>query len=100
MGPRWALPWPAVHSRSVTDAMPNASRTRPSTAATACWPRSTLPAVVVSSCDSALARTACLVRRAAISTTELTTSATATNTTSARTLLVPEMVNRWMGGVK
>ena len=36
--------------------MPNASRTRSSSALSPCWPRSTLPAVVVSSSDSAFAR--------------------------------------------
>ena len=80
--------------------MPNASRTRSSTASSACWPRSTLPAVVTSSSDSALARAACRVRRAAMSTTELTISATATNTTRARALLASAMVNLWTGGVK
>ncbi len=63
-------------------------------------PRSTLPAVVTSSSDSALARAACRVRRAALSTTELTISPTATNTTSARALLASAMVNWCSGGVK
>src|SRR5690348_8894231 len=90
----------AGRSSSVTDSMPNDSRTRSSTAARACCPRSTLPAVVTSSSDSAVARAACLLRRAASSTTELTTSPTRTNTASAAALLASEMVNLWIGGVK
>ena len=93
-------PWPGRRSSSVTESMPNASRTRSSTAVTARSPRSTLPAVVVSSSDSALARAAWRVRRAAMSTTELTRMATTTNTPSARTLLASAMVHLWMGGVK
>ena len=80
--------------------MPNASRIRSSSALSPCWPRSTLPAVVVSSSDSALARAACLVRRAAMSTTELTRTATATNTPIASALFASAIVHWWMGGVK
>ena len=80
--------------------MPNASRIRSSSALSPCWPRSTLPAVVVSSSDSALARAACLVRRAAMSTTELTRTATATNTPIANELFASAIVHWWMGGVK
>src|SRR6185312_7934179 len=90
----------AGRSSSVTDSMPNDSRTRSSTAARACWPRSTLPAVVTSSSDSAVARAASLLRRAASSTTELTTSPTSTNTPSAAALLASEIVKLWIGGVK
>ncbi len=99
-GPRAAPLATEVDSSRVTDSMPNASRTRSSTAFTARWPRSTLPAVVTSSSDSAVARAACLVRRAAVSTTELTSSATMTNTPSARALFVSAIVNWWIGGVK
>ena len=87
------MPGLVPHSSSVTDSMPNASRTRSSRASSARWPRSTLPAVVTSSSDSALARAACRVRRAAVSTTELTISATATNTPRASALLASAMVN-------
>ena len=45
--------------------------------------------------DSALARAACLLRRAAPSTTELTTSPTTTNTPSASALLASAIVNVW-----
>ena len=80
--------------------MPNASRTWSSSALRPCCPRSTLPAVVVSSSDSALARAACLARRAAMSTTELTRTATTMNTPSANQLFASAIVHRWMGGVK
>jgi hypothetical protein len=100
-GPGGGLP-PGAEGRSssVTESMPNASRTRSSTAVTASSPRNTLPAVVVSSSDSAPARAAWRVRLAAMSTTQLTSRATTTNTPSARTLLVSAMVSWWMGGVK
>ncbi len=89
-----------VHSSSVTESMPNASRIRSSSALSPRCPRSTLPAVVVSSSDSALARAACLVRRAAMSTTELTRIATATKTPIASALFASAIVHWWMGGVK
>ena len=82
-----------VRSSSVTDSMPNASRTRSSTAASACWPRSTLPAAVTSISDSALALAACLLRRAAPSTTELITRPTATKMPSASALLASAIVH-------
>ena len=88
------------HSSSVTESMPNASRIRSSRALSPCWPRSTLPAVVVSSSDSALARAACLVRRAAMSTTQLTSSPTMMKTASARALLACAIVSWWTGGMK
>ena len=56
--------------------------------------------MVTSSSDSAPARAACLVRRAAMSTTELTSTATTKNTPMAQALLASAMVNWWMGGVK
>ncbi len=80
--------------------MPNASRIRSSSALSPRWPRTTLPAVVASSSDSALARAACLVRLAAMSTTELTRIATATNTPIANQLFASAIVHWWMGGVK
>ena len=80
--------------------MPNASRIRSSKALSPCWPRSTLPAVVASRSDSAAARAAWMVRRAAMSTTQLTSSPTMTNTTSARALLACAMVSLWTGGMK
>ena len=56
--------------------------------------------MVASSADSAPARAACLVRLAAMSTTELTSSATTTNTPRARALFASAMVNLWIGGTK
>ena len=47
-----------------------------------------------------MARAACLERRAAMSTTELTRTATTTNTPSANALFASAIVNWWMGGVK
>ena len=94
------LPSGAAHSSSVTESMPNASLIRSSSALSPCWPRRTLPAVVASSSDSALARAACVVRRAAMSTTQLTSSATATNTPSASALFACAIVSWWIGGMK
>ncbi len=84
----------------MTESIPNASRTRLSTAASACCPRSTLPAVVTSSSDSALARAACLERRAALSTMELTTQPDRDEDDQRQDVVGLAMVNRWMGGVK
>ena len=61
-------------SSSVTDVSPKVSRTRSSSAGSAVSPRSTLPASVPRVSASAVARAACRVRRAARSTTELTSS--------------------------
>ena len=69
-----------ARSSSVTDVSPNASRTRSSSAGSAVSPRSTLPASVPRVSASAVARAACRVRRAARSTTELTSTATTTKT--------------------
>ncbi len=80
--------------------MPKASLVRSSSASSAPWPRRMDPAVVTSSSDSALARAACLVRRAVMSTTQLTASPTATNTPSASQLFASAIVNWWIGGVK
>jgi hypothetical protein len=52
-----------------------------------------LPAVVASSSDSAPDRAACLVRRAAVSTTELTARPTAMKMMSASALFGSLMVN-------
>ena len=95
--------WPSSAdgpSSRVTESIPNVSRIRSSSALSACSPRSTLPAMVVSSSASALARAACLVRRAAMSTTQLTSSPTMTKTTSASALLACAMVSWWTGGMK
>ena len=78
----------------------SASWSRSSRACNALSPRSTLPATVARTRDSAWARAACVVRRAARSTMLLTAAATTTNAASAMTLSCAEMVNRWIGGVK
>ena len=79
---------------------PNDSRTRSSRAGRPVSPRSTLPASVPRVADSAADRAAWRVRRAARSTTELTSTATTTKAMSARASLVSPMVNVWRGGVK
>ncbi len=84
----------AGSTRSISTAavIPNDSRTRSSSAGSAVSPRSTLPARVASVSDSAAARAACRVRRAARSTTELTSAATSTKTTSASALFGSAML--------
>jgi hypothetical protein len=59
-----------------------------------------LPARVPSVSASAAARAACLVRRAARSTTELTRAATTTKTPRARELFVSLMLKVCSGSVK
>ena len=101
-----AVPPGSPHRRPGTPAgSPSASRTSPAPAPAAraapAGPRSTLPAVVTSSSDSAPARAACLVRRAAMSTTELTVTADDDeHADGARRCWRSAMVNWWMGGVK
>jgi hypothetical protein len=103
-GPRAAAPRPGVvcgvRSNRVTEVRPNASRTRSSSAGSAVSPRRMLPARVPRVSDSAAARAACRVRRAARSTTELTRAATTTKTPRARESLVSLMSNVCSGGVK
>ena len=89
-----------VRSSRVTEVRPKVSRTRSSSAGSAVSPRSTLPARVARVSDSAAARAACRVRRAARSTTELTSAATRTKTSRASALLVSLMVKVCSGGVK
>ena len=66
--------------------MPKVSRTRSSSAGSACSPRSRLPASVDSVSASALARAATTSRRAARSTTRDTSTVTSTKMTSATML--------------
>jgi hypothetical protein len=80
--------------------MPKASLVRSRSASSAPWPRRMDPAVVTSSSDSALARAACLDRRALVSTTQLTTSPTAMNTPSASQLFASAIVNWCSGATK
>ena len=96
------VPWSGGPDRSsnVTSVRPKASRTRSSRPASPVSPRSTLPASVPSVWDSADARAACRVRRAARSTTELTDAATTRKTVSASALLVSLMLKVCSGGVK
>ena len=104
MGPRADAPWPdvdaLVRSSNVTESRAKASRTCSSRAGSAVSPRSTLPASVPSISASAVARAACRVRRAARSTTELTSPATMMKTPRARTLFRSLIVNVCSGGVK
>jgi hypothetical protein len=90
----------SVRSSNVTEVRAKVSRTRANISASASSPPSTLPARFARVRDSAAARAACRVRRAAWSTVELTSAATRMKTSRARALLVSLMVKVCSGGVK
>ena len=80
--------------------MPNASRVRSSSAATAWSPRRMLPASEESVSASAVALAARRDSRSERSTMVATVTATTAKTARASTLLVSPMVNVWIGGMK
>ena len=84
----------------MTDCSVNVSRSCSISAISGRSPRSTPPATVARVCASAPASAACRVRRAAVSTTQLTATATTTKIARASRLSVPAMVSRPYGGVK